>query len=81
MGLAFREDILVVEETNIELLKTIDKFIDRMDAHIEKFPNYKYGIEMLGGTPGQYKARIIIERYDNKEAEFAEGDSSSYGVL
>lgn len=81
MELAFREDIILTAETNIELFKSLSDFIDRMDRHIEKFPSYDYSIEALGGEPGNYKARVIIKKYDNKKTELTEGDAGSYGVL
>lgn len=81
MGLDFREHVVLDEPTNIELFKKIDGFIERMEVHMEKYPNYNYTIEPLGGVAGSYRARIIIRRYDNKKTELAQGDSSSYGVL
>ena len=81
MELAFKEKMMLEEETNIELFRTLCALQDRMDNHMEKFPNYDYVITMLGGAKGAYKASITIERYDNKEIELAEGDSGSYGVL
>lgn len=81
MDWGFREQIIIERETNIELFQQLNEFISRMESHIEKFPNYDYSIELLGKNEGTYGANIIIERYDNKKTELAEGDSSSHGVL
>lgn len=81
MELAFNEELILEEETNIELFASLCKFRDKMDAHIIKFPNYNYSIILLGGKKGAYQASVIIERYDNNKTEISQGDSNSYGVL
>ncbi len=67
------------QETMIELMQRISEFIDNMEIHIKKYPTYSYEIELLGGEPGKYEARVIITK--NEETEFTEGDPFSYGVL
>jgi hypothetical protein len=76
-----KEVTIVSAETNIELFSTLTGFIEKMEVHMEKWPNYSYTIETLGGEPGSYEARVTIIRYDNKEAELAKGDFGSHGVL
>jgi hypothetical protein len=62
----FKEVSIITEETNIELFKTLDAFKTRMEEHMEKFPNYAYSIELLGGNKGSYSAEITIIKYDKK---------------
>lgn len=81
MEQVFREVMIVRAETNIELWVTLSNFIYRMEEHIEKFPNYSYAIETLGGKKLAYKAKITITRYEKQKTELAEGDPGSYGVL
>lgn len=82
MSTAFSQQIIINRETNIELVRDLQGFADKMEAHIEKYPSYTFNIEMLGGEPGRYSARVILTKHgNNKEIEIAEGDSGAYGIL
>lgn len=81
MNSAFSQQMIVSKETNIELYSQIQQFVNDMERHIESFPDYTYKVEMLGGEPGEYSARLIITKYGNRKTETTEGDTSSYGIL
>ena len=77
----FSEDVVISAETNIELFEVINKFIEQVEKHIEKYPAYGYDIIFLGGDKGDYSAKITIKKDGKKESEDIKGDSPSHGVL
>lgn len=82
MSTAFSQQMIVERETNIELFQDINNFVEKMEEHIEKYPDYTYAVELLGGEPGHFRARVILTKHgNNEEITIAEGDSGAYGVL
>lgn len=78
----FKQEIILKDETSVELMDRINRFCDRMDKHIENYPLYDYSVEIIKAEKKYSEAKVTIMKYGREdEIKRAERDISSYGVL